>query len=450
MTPYLQVIAQEWAARADNLARWAFLNLVNRTDVWGSYLPVKKRKTVDQREQIFFTAPFPAARGKEFLAKPTLVRHFCGLDGHLISLHSTSADKTSRWLGIDIDRHHEDDAATPEMNLAAAHAWHDKLVQLGFDPLLLDSNGNGGFHLLIVFAEPIPTADVFGFGAQLIADYKNYGLPRQPETYPKQVCMEDGHYGNCLRLLGRHHTREHFARVWSGELEGDQWLEGTGAIERILSVRLAPRNLIPVGTSLPREKAPKGAAPAGRKQRPRVCVDLDGVLAAYDGWRGLDFTGQPLPGAVEFTRKLSEFADVIIYTTRCAVEPNREELNEPTRPASDLAPRLMHNVRYWLEKYQFKYTDIFAGQGKPVASAYVDDRAVFCAPQADAHAFTYALDRIRQLCSRARGEKPADLQCDERLEMIIERWHSLSDKARNEIAAKAQRPQTRKAKRSKR
>ncbi|HYF52199.1 MAG TPA: hypothetical protein VEJ63_22520 [Planctomycetota bacterium] len=434
MSPYLEVIAREWGARADELARWAYTHMVNRTDVWGSYLPLRKRR----EGFFFFTAPFAAARGKEFLTPALLARHFCGLDGHLLSLHSSSADKTSRWLAIDIDRHDKDEASTPEANFAAALAWHDKLAAMGFDPLLFDSNGNGGYHVLIIFAEPVPTADAYDLGQRMTDDWEKRALPRRPETYPRHVNMDEDSKGNCLRLFGRHHTREHFTKVWSGEPDVQEWLEGAGAIDRILAVRPALPSLLPKTSPQTEHKTiekkeERERLSVSRKQRPRVCVDLDGVLATYDGWKGLDFTGLPLPGAAEFTRKLSEFAEIVIFTTRCSVEPHRDELGEPTRPASDLAPRLLHNVRYWLEKYKFTFDEIYVGQGKPIASAYVDDRAVFCGPQYDPHAYLQALSRVRELCNRGRHQQPPPPSSDPRLQRLIENWEKLPEAARAKV-----------------
>lgn len=432
MTPYLKVISQEWIAHAEELAQWTYEHMVNRTDVWGSYLSIEKRRTTDQH---FFIAPFAAARGKTFLTKALLAKHFVALDGNLISLHSTSADKTSRWLTIDIDRHDGEEEVSRENNLAAAIAWHDRLLSMGFDPLLLDSNGNGGYHVITLFDTPVPTADIYAFGQSVIADWEKRGLARRPETYPSRVSIEEGHFGNCLRLFGRHHTREHFTRVWSGEPGvQDAWLEGAGAIERILQTRCASPSLLP--RALPeQEEAARRVPKTVKKNRPRVCVDLDGVLAQYDGWKGLDFTGQPNPGAVEFTRKLSEIAEVVIYTTRCAVEHHREDLGEASRPASDLAPRLVHSVRYWLEKYRFTFDEIYAGQGKPLASAYVDDRAIACTPQNNPQAFDFALFRIKELCSRRREEPPK--QIDDRLKTIMERWPGLSEAVKKELVEKA-------------
>lgn len=122
-----------------------------------------------------------------------------------------------------------------------------------------------------------------------------------------------------------------------------------------------------------------------------VCVDLDGTLADYTGgWRGLNQIGDPLPGAVEFTKQLAEFADIVIFTCRCGEET-----------AGKRAPHLAANiVRDWLDKHGFVYHDIFVGQGKPIASAYVDDRAVYCDPsnldRSDA-SYSNALQRCREL-----------------------------------------------------
>ena len=39
--------------------------------------------------------------------------------------------------------------------------------------------------------------------------------------------------------------------------------------------------------------------------RPIVCVDLDGVLNDYDGWKGADYFHPPRPGAREFSQQLN-------------------------------------------------------------------------------------------------------------------------------------------------
>jgi hypothetical protein len=102
-----------------------------------------------------------------------------------------------------------------------------------------------------------------------------------------------------------------------------------------------------------------------------VCVDLDGVLAEYGSWKGLDHIGEPVLGAQGFMERLSEYANVIVHTVRCSSEINSKE-----------APHLLVNrVRKWLDKHGFKYDHIWSEPGKPLADAYVDDRAVPCRPQ---------------------------------------------------------------------
>ncbi len=422
VTPYLEVIAREWSARADELADWALRTLVNRTDIWGSYLPMRKRHKLH-----FFIAPFKDARGKEFLSKSILARHFAGLDGHLISLHSCSADKTSRWIVIDIDKHDGHEEATREGNFAAALGWHDKLAGLGFDPILIDTNGAGGFHVWIIVDEAVPSADILAWGRSIVSDWAARGLPFEPETYPGHVPSQPDSHGDCLRLPGRHHTKEHFSKVWSGDPElPEPWLEGGAAIDRILETRPAKASLLP--RDLPLETKVKKTS---RRERPRVAVDLDGVLAEYSGWQGIDFTGAPLAGSVEFTRRVSEFADVVIFTTRCAAEPNRIELGEPSRPAFDLAQRLLQKVKYYLDKHGFVYAEIYTGQGKPPASAYIDDRAVACHPQRDKDAYANALLMARALCLK----KPEPV--DTRLDQVVAAWPDLPEQVRAEIVRRA-------------
>ena len=124
-----------------------------------------------------------------------------------------------------------------------------------------------------------------------------------------------------------------------------------------------------------------------------VCVDLDGVLASWkDGWKGVDHFGDPIPGAVEFTKKLAETYDVVIYTCRCSEGINGREK----------ACLLSNRVREWLDTHGFTYHDIYVGQGKPVAAAYIDDRAVACRPEASTDSvweFEHALAVVYMMCN---------------------------------------------------
>lgn len=104
-----------------------------------------------------------------------------------------------------------------------------------------------------------------------------------------------------------------------------------------------------------------------------IAVGLDGVLAMYDHWRGIDQIGAPLPGAVEFTRALSKLGRVMIYTVRCSAT-----VNAPT-----LGVELVERVRNWLDEHGFSYDEIWSEVGKPLYNVLIDDRAVHCNPQDD-------------------------------------------------------------------
>jgi hypothetical protein len=84
----------------------------------------------------------------------------------------------SRWGAFDIDAH-DGGTADPAANLVAALAWYRVLVDLGFTPLLSESNGKGGYHLLAQFAEPAPTPKVYALTQWLVRDLRHAVAPRR-------------------------------------------------------------------------------------------------------------------------------------------------------------------------------------------------------------------------------------------------------------------------------
>ena len=91
------------------------------------------------------------------------------------------------------------------------------------------------------------------------------------------------------------------------------------------------------------------------KLKPKhVCVDFDGVLAQYAGWKGPNHLGDPRPGAKEFLEEIRDLGmKPIILTTR---EPE--------------------NVYLWLSKWGLKGLVARVTQEKPPALVYIDDRAL--------------------------------------------------------------------------
>lgn len=119
--------------------------------------------------------------------------------------------------------------------------------------------------------------------------------------------------------------------------------------------------------------------------RKRVAVDIDGVLAQYDDFKGLDIIGDPVPGAKEFLEKLLTKFEVILHSTRLSVDEVRRHGLDKT------AGELKEIVESWASKHTLPYTILWMGRGKPRAEAYIDDRGIRCRPQENPMAFVEAL-----------------------------------------------------------
>ena len=346
MNDYFDRIADEWRERSSELAAWTMAHLVNRTDVWGRYLSKQQREQGEFHvRNSAITAPFREERGKVFLGTASLEKHFKARNGGgVLGLHSTSADLTSRWLALDIDLHDEDDlSVSPQGNFAAAIAWHQQLVDVGYDTLLFDSNGKGGFHLLVLFAEPMATASVNKCAKNLVADFEKRGLDKQPEVFPGSPKWD--RYGDWLRLFGRHHTHEHFTRVWNDEPWAEQpWLEGHDAIDRILRTDPA--------------RAELAEASGLQRARRTICLDFDGVIHSYrSGWCGAEvIPDPPLHGTKDAIDRLRTRFRVVVHSARCATESGHEA------------------VKAWLAKHRLEVDEVC--RFKPPAAIYIDDRAL--------------------------------------------------------------------------
>ncbi len=87
---------------------------------------------------------------------------------------------------------------------------------------------------------------------------------------------------------------------------------------------------------------------------PLVCVDLNGVLDTYDGWRGAEHWDPPAAGAHAFLEALRDRGcRVVVFTTRHH-----------------------RGVRRWLEAHGLAHLVQDVTDRKPAADVFVDDRAV--------------------------------------------------------------------------
>lgn len=276
----LDAMRQPWSDRAEELADWTLRTLTNRTEVWGQYRPMASRGGDGRRKAR--TMPDKRERGRVLLTRDDLMWHYRGQSvASVLGLHSTSLEGTCRWIAWDIDRH-DDSPATPDPSATfrIAQDLVHALEELQLHPLLSDSNGRGGHHVLLILKSPTNAAAAYKFAQSLM---KNLNIVC--ETFPKQPSLGDGQLGNWLRLPGRHHTYDHFTRFWSGE----RWLEGADAVNLLLGTegddpaiiaKAAPQ---PVTTP---KNVPLVAAGDGLVQRVRDILKRlpSARLDDYDDW----------------------------------------------------------------------------------------------------------------------------------------------------------------------
>lgn len=121
-----------------------------------------------------------------------------------------------------------------------------------------------------------------------------------------------------------------------------------------------------------------------------VAVDFDGTLCTNHAWVSPTHIEGPIEGAREFTEKLRELG-LTICIHSCRTNP---ALNGP-----DVARAARDAMAVWLDKHGFVYDSIWMQAGKPIASAYVDDRGVSCRPVTEGpQAFDNALMMVKYLC----------------------------------------------------
>lgn len=95
-----------------------------------------------------------------------------------------------------------------------------------------------------------------------------------------------------------------------------------------------------------------------------ICIDFDGVIAEYSKWKGKGFFGNPLPVAKEKISLLKEQGwKIIIHTTRSETDLIKSYL-------------ISHRIPFDYINHNPENIDQGCNLGKPLATVYLDDRAV--------------------------------------------------------------------------
>ena len=103
--------------------------------------------------------------------------------------------------------------------------------------------------------------------------------------------------------------------------------------------------------------------PGLEQEKQNLAIDFDGVVHNADkGWGDGTCYGEPLPGAIDAIKRLSEDFRIIIFTAKARTD--RPLVNDKT--GAEL-------VLDWLQKYKIaEYVSLITAE-KPRADLYIDD-----------------------------------------------------------------------------
>jgi putative DNA primase/helicase len=285
--------ASVWSEQAEALADWTLSREVVRRDVFGAYRPGGGTYTAH-----------------EALDRAVLIEHYRGV--RIIGAHSTNPDNVCRWVACDIDAH--DDKTDKDRNWECALAVSAGFSRYGLNPLILDSNGRGGYHVKAWFKHALDAAIARWICDQLNVELSEAGFVPL-EWFPKQAGLTlDTPFGNWLRISGKHHRHDHWTRVYDTASPG--WLEGRDAIRRLLAVagdkteaiKKAYAEAHPGGndrkareTHRGGHQAPPGPHDVERARDALTHIPNDGDGLPYDSWLAL---GMALAALGEAGREL--------------------------------------------------------------------------------------------------------------------------------------------------
>ena len=227
--PTHREIAGQWHNRAAELTAWTADHVLNRSDRWESFLPLRKRK----KDGVI------SVTSEGQLTQKIVGNHYAASKpAQLIGVWSESSDEepTSRWMCIHTLSLGEDDPVRPGQNFQAMLEWYERLKELSFDPILEDTDGSGSYRLLVLLDLPTPTAQVTEFAQEIVQDYGDQELLNPPRLIPHPTDTDEHGTIDTIRLPGLHHTVEHHSAIW----DGNAWLVGDDAIDAILEARKTP------------------------------------------------------------------------------------------------------------------------------------------------------------------------------------------------------------------
>lgn len=111
-----------------------------------------------------------------------------------------------------------------------------------------------------------------------------------------------------------------------------------------------------------------------------IGVDLDGTLAFYDHWRGVDHIGEPIPAMLERVKKwIAEGKDVRIFTARVDGGEVAVAMGDKNGEAHRDVDLVRHHIQQWSKRHIGKVLPVTNRKDYGMVELW-DDRCVQVIP----------------------------------------------------------------------
>jgi len=111
-----------------------------------------------------------------------------------------------------------------------------------------------------------------------------------------------------------------------------------------------------------------------------IGVDLDGTLARYDGWRGIEHVGEPIAPMVERVKRwLASGLDVRIFTARVDGGTAALSMGDKNGEAHRDVDAVKHHIEVWCERHLGRVLPITCTKDYAMIELW-DDRCVQVEP----------------------------------------------------------------------
>ncbi len=222
---------RSWRRHYRELAEWSLRTFGLRYDAWGQYLKSGSQITAKVDPQYLEDGKSLALTALQFHFNPQSRDDVIGLLCYLPDNDPLCPRYWTIYLGIDIDNHDKNIDPSIINNHRFAIVVYKRLVELGYNVILSDSNGKGGFHLEVAFDSRIECWKSRAIGLFVTRDHEDYGIGTV-EVFPKNVGPTPGGFGNWMRMIGHHHKRPHWSRIL--DMSVPAWLDGYQAVDYLL------------------------------------------------------------------------------------------------------------------------------------------------------------------------------------------------------------------------